>query len=306
MKISAFTTTFNSIKNDYPFIESIKSFLPILDELIVVDGGSTDGTIEAIEALNDNRIKIICDEDTKWEEDWCYTRMGKNFDRGFQECTGDWIMKFDIDYIAGDKGIHKVRGEFEKALDNKVLTIGFTRLNFILIDRYFVKSKKTLAVNMVECKSRNIPVHYGLDIEKWGYGYEFIGSETQENGIHFGSLLCSGNKSVITSLLVFNYDYSLYTEENAKQIREKHFNAVQKFKNLEFKNIDIQKAFKNMRNKDAWGDCIFNCKRNLKRPQFNINLEGHPEVIQDRIKKLTPEHQGFNCWNLSKTKSTYY
>ena len=48
IKISAFCLTTNNIKYQFPSIESNQSFLPIVDELIVIDGGSTDSTIEVL------------------------------------------------------------------------------------------------------------------------------------------------------------------------------------------------------------------------------------------------------------------
>ena len=49
--ISGYTTTYNCIKQDYPFIESIKSMLEFCDEVCVVDGGSIDGTWEKLVEL---------------------------------------------------------------------------------------------------------------------------------------------------------------------------------------------------------------------------------------------------------------
>lgn len=57
--ISGYTTTYNCMENDYPFIESISSMLGFCDEVIVVDAGSTDGTweeLEALEAVYDNLV----------------------------------------------------------------------------------------------------------------------------------------------------------------------------------------------------------------------------------------------------------
>lgn len=51
MRIAAFTYIRNGFSYQYPFVESIKSALPIVDEMIVVVGDSTDGTREAVEAI---------------------------------------------------------------------------------------------------------------------------------------------------------------------------------------------------------------------------------------------------------------
>jgi glycosyltransferase involved in cell wall biosynthesis len=65
MTITGLTIIRNGLKYDYPFIESIKSLIPICDEIIVVAGNSDDGTNEAIAALNEPKIKMI---HTVWDE----------------------------------------------------------------------------------------------------------------------------------------------------------------------------------------------------------------------------------------------
>lgn len=47
-KLSGYTTTYNCIENHYPFMESIGSMLECCDEVVVADGGSTDGTYEKL------------------------------------------------------------------------------------------------------------------------------------------------------------------------------------------------------------------------------------------------------------------
>ena len=66
MKVSGFTLVRNGIKYFYPFVEAIKSILPLCDELIVNVGESEDKTLEAVEAIGTclpdrqgEKIKII-------------------------------------------------------------------------------------------------------------------------------------------------------------------------------------------------------------------------------------------------------
>jgi len=58
MKISGFTIIKNAVLNDYPIVEAVKSILPIVDEMIILIGDCTDGTIELMESINDPKIKI--------------------------------------------------------------------------------------------------------------------------------------------------------------------------------------------------------------------------------------------------------
>lgn len=58
MKISGFTIIKNAVINDYPVVEAINSILPLVDEMIVLIGDSTDSTVELIESIQDSKIKI--------------------------------------------------------------------------------------------------------------------------------------------------------------------------------------------------------------------------------------------------------
>ena len=59
MKVSGFTFIRNGTSLGYPFIESIKSILPICDEFIIALGKSEDDTLNKIRALKSKKIKII-------------------------------------------------------------------------------------------------------------------------------------------------------------------------------------------------------------------------------------------------------
>ena len=101
MKVSGFTFLRNAHINGYPFLESIKSILPIVDEFICVIGESNDQTRQMVESIQDPKIRII---DSVWNEKMC--------DRGFvygqqkmiaqYNCSGDWAF-----YLEGDEVLHE-------------------------------------------------------------------------------------------------------------------------------------------------------------------------------------------------------
>ena len=117
MKISGFTFIRNGSLLGYPFIESILSALPICDEFIVAVGDSEDDTLERIQAIRSDKIKII---PTQWNE--------KMQDRGFvyaqqkmiaqYNCTGDWAFYLEGDEVLHEDDLPKIKASMEKHLKN--------------------------------------------------------------------------------------------------------------------------------------------------------------------------------------------
>jgi hypothetical protein len=118
MKVTGFTFIRNGIKYDYPYIEAIKSILPICDEFIVAVGNSDDGTRESILGI-DPKIKII---DTIWDDS--LREGGKvlavETDKAFKAVAEDSDWAF---YIQGDEVVHEkylpiIKEEMLKHKDN--------------------------------------------------------------------------------------------------------------------------------------------------------------------------------------------
>ena len=56
MKVSGFTVIRNAQIMGYPILQSLRSLLPLVDEIVVGLGQSTDNTQKLIESLNDPKI----------------------------------------------------------------------------------------------------------------------------------------------------------------------------------------------------------------------------------------------------------
>ena len=117
MKISGFTFIRNGIQLGYPFVQSIRSLLPLCDEVIVNVPSSTDTTLDAVRTIGDPKLKII---ETNWDESM---RKGglilsHHTNIALDQCTGDWCV-----YIQGDEVLHEdsvalMRSSMEKSFNN--------------------------------------------------------------------------------------------------------------------------------------------------------------------------------------------
>ena len=117
MKISGFTFIRNGNALGYPFVPSIRSLLPLCDEMIVNVPRSTDGTLDSVKAINDPKIRII---ESEWDDN---DKTGDpifrhHTDLALDQCTGDWCV-----YIQGDDVLHEatipaMRATMERELAN--------------------------------------------------------------------------------------------------------------------------------------------------------------------------------------------
>lgn len=98
--ISVCIATYNGEKYLQVQLKSILSQLSRNDEVVISDDGSKDSTLEIIKSLNDNRIKIINNQNN-------HGFVG-NFENALNHAKGDYIFLSDQDDIW---------------LDNKVATI---------------------------------------------------------------------------------------------------------------------------------------------------------------------------------------
>ena len=103
MKIAGFTIIKNAVTNDFPIVEAIRSILPVVDEMIVLIGDSTDSTIALIEAIGDPKIKI---HHSVWNKN---LRKGgavlaEETDKAFALIGDEYTWAF---YIQGDEVVHE-------------------------------------------------------------------------------------------------------------------------------------------------------------------------------------------------------
>lgn len=116
MLVSGFTIVRNAVHYDYPAVESIRSILPLVDEMIVAVGSSHDSTRELIQAIDSPKIRIL---DTVWDE----TRrsggrvLADQTNLALAECTGDWCFYIQADEVVHENDLNRIEASMHKNLD---------------------------------------------------------------------------------------------------------------------------------------------------------------------------------------------
>jgi hypothetical protein len=106
VKVSGFTIVRNAIKLDFPVEASIRSILPVCDEVVVNVGRSEDDTLALVRSIGDPKIRIV---ETEWDMTRRNTVLGHETLQAMRECRHPWGI-----YIQADEVLHE-RGATELA-----------------------------------------------------------------------------------------------------------------------------------------------------------------------------------------------
>jgi glycosyltransferase involved in cell wall biosynthesis len=134
MKVSGFTFLRNGQKLGYPFEASIRSLLPLVDEMVIALGPCEDETEAMVRAMGDEKIRII---PTQWNERIRSDYSVKGYVFGQQKtialynCTGDWAFYLEADEVLHEEDLPKIRAAMERHLaDERVEALAFDYLHF--------------------------------------------------------------------------------------------------------------------------------------------------------------------------------
>ena len=289
MKISAHTLITNPETMGYPYVESIKSFAAFCDEVIVVDGGTTDGSLEKIRKIPN--VKIIRGDD--FGKDFWWGTLAKNINKGYLACKGDWAFHFDVDYIF--RGCN-VKDLFRHMDENRNLpAIELYKKNYVLVSEFYGKIYIPLLVNKKEFNS----IRYGIGKEGKNDSLTFLRpisrEHTREDGLEEGMPIKMQNCRVARiDVPVYTYDFTFMTKEQVTEQRQRFDTALHRFKDKEY-TISPERAFKIF-----LGMMKERHKLCKSEGQKGIKVLGHSKFIRDKVANITPEMFGYDGWGLIK------
>lgn len=101
MKVSGFTIVRNAVTLDFPLEASIRSILPICDEVVVNVGRSDDATLEVVRSIGDPRIRIL---ETEWDMTIKNKVLGDETLRAMRACRHPWGIYIQADEVLHERG----------------------------------------------------------------------------------------------------------------------------------------------------------------------------------------------------------
>ena len=167
MKLSLYTYVRDGLRLDFHVVPMLRHHLGLADEIIVNEGRSTDGTYEAITAI-DPKIQVF---QTDWSAPDHYRWYGERKEPARRRCTGDWCLFLDSDEFIPEWQFEPLRAYLASAREDLV---PIEMVNFYGNYRVYHASPEA-----VHWPSRKVAIHRNVpEIEFWGDGSNVrIGSQ---------------------------------------------------------------------------------------------------------------------------------
>lgn len=112
MRVCGFTILRDGVRFGYPFVESIKSVLPLVDRFVIQVGDCSDNSLEVLKAIDDPKIDI---EITPWDP--AMRKAGEvlayQTNLAMDRCDGDWFFYIQADEVIHEDDYPAIRGAME-------------------------------------------------------------------------------------------------------------------------------------------------------------------------------------------------
>jgi hypothetical protein len=102
MKISGFTLVRNAEILDFPVEASIRSILPVCDEVVVNVGRSDDRTMDIVRSIADAKIRVL---ETEWDFSRGEAVLRRETARAMSACRHRWGVYIQADEVLHEAGV---------------------------------------------------------------------------------------------------------------------------------------------------------------------------------------------------------
>lgn len=263
MKLSIFTTVTDPIRRGDCWLPAIQCYSELADEVVVVDGSQYE-TFHNMPA----NVRMV---EYPWPDEFDWAFIGQQFTRGYEACTGDWVLYADIDMLFHETDFGLIRRVFEENPNTPALT--FWKYQFILPDRYNLKSRLVLAVNKKLLGDR-VKFDSGGDL-----------CRPSIDGVEIDPSTCKESRIPVYNYEKINKNYNQVTNDVGRMARA----WQRQFGEYKLGGEDDESAF------DEWAKML---KGRFNKPQQRVGLFRHPQFIIPTITQLKKDQFGYDGFGI--------
>ena len=256
---------------NFPYIESIKSFLPVVDEMVVIWNvlpEFQDEGREKIEAIGDPKIRIVHGAFDLMRMGWI--SFGVMRTTGYHACTGDMVLMFDADGILHEKDHGNLKKELGVMANDKKGYGFWMKHRFYSTTRCWRQGKHSGIYNKALLKDN----------------FDFYGSKVM--GVPNWDIVPDEYKPgrQITAYL-YGYERIWDTEESVREKTKRYHEMHRNAGTLGDKPEDEEEYYQNfLREK----------RERLAREGYDLPIKSHPKIIQEKLRGVTKDQCGYNLF----------
>ena len=280
MKLSILTTITDPEKRQDPYLEAISCYMDFADEIVIVNGGNKDIYQKIAEGLNlgdiqQEKIKII---EMSWPAEWSWEELPKHLNAGLATCTGDWIIKLDIDQFFHENNIEEIRSRLSRIHKNAA---GFQKYSIYPHKKFNQKGNMVIAVRngqgikFGEVHGRYTDLCTPINV---------LGKN--EQGVPTGAPVSSER----TGVTVWNFDYTFKTLPKARSEFARFSRAYKRyFKDAAWGNND----------EESWNKFTTMMKARVAECSYTLSdYSILPKYIRKRYFNIDPLDFGHSGWGV--------
>lgn len=272
--ISGLTILSNPIKYRYPWQEAIKSFLPVVDELVVVHNPySVDDSGKALDTLatENPKIRIVTGVFDLRKYGWASYGIMRT--TGYQAAKGEIILMFDADGILHERYQGRLKTLCAEMLARRDVYYGYwTKHRIYSPTKYWLQNKHSGWYRKDLLGDKFDFYHpSGKGIPNW----EKI-PEQHRKGVQFDTV-------------IYGYEHVWDTKELLRERATNYGHMMAMHYGQPFKTDE-----------EYHDEYIATLKEDLSKKSLTKDLNDHPEIIREKLKSLTEGDFGYNFFGLIK------
>lgn len=227
---------------------------------------------EALECYNffADEVVVVGDD---WPYEFSWDHIGKTFQKGYDKCTSDWVMRMDVDYFLHEKTKNKLFNALEKYNDYPAISL--PQYQIFTPDRYQIKTRICLLFN--KKKYRNIKLNGGGDLTLATLDGELIDPK----------------EVPMVNVPIYQYESTFRTKEILLEDRGRFARAW-------FRYFDTYESRGGGTPEEAFDAWFKEIAKRYPKHSFKLKINNHPKFIIHKLKSIEEEHFGYNAFNLKK------
>lgn len=254
--LGVYTFVHNLVEYDYPFFESLSSYIPIADKIVICECESTDGTVELLRYLKllSPKIEIVSHN---WVKDYKELSNLGNYTSLFLDT--EWMWQIQADEVLHEKDYKLIRSLVDGSLPDNITAL---KVNY----NHFFGNYET-----------QFPFCYQslIRISRKGKEWKLIGDACELS--KFRSKL---SEILETNITVFHY--GKVHEGRVGFKKEVDFQSL--YKELNFPDPKLEEMRKKFG--EDYCDYIYLFENVIKEGKIWKFQGTHPLVMKDRIKRF--------------------